>query len=190
MPAVLPSPRLPKGQILALVQAISGVQCVWSTAKRPQLGAQPGLEHAWIELTAQSWRGIGVDELRQVLNPVTNALDNMTIGQRAFTLVLKAKSLDLNLEAFDLLERVRFRIRSAGARAIMVPTLALVDLQPIQTFPESTYSVGAVSRVLLTASMDVRMACVVAAPQGDAGDGDFITVAPVPTPAPGGNLLP
>lgn len=163
-PRVLPSPRLPKALLLQLITTISGVQVVWVTDKRPGiLGQQAGKEHAWITLALQSWKNEGVDELRYVFNPATQNNDAMTIGQRSFTLVCKAYSLDPNLEAFDLLERVRFRLRSGTARSIMVPVLALRDIQPIATFPESLAQAGQAARTLLAAQMDVRMLCVVGA---------------------------
>jgi hypothetical protein len=185
---VTPSPRLPKPLLLQILQQISGVQCVWRSAQRPHLGQQPGTEHAWIVASAQSWRAVGVDELRQVYNATTNALDNMTVGQRLFTLTLRAESLDANLDALDLLERVRFRLRSATARNLMVPTLALVDFQAIQTLPDQVATAGGVARALKVAHLDVRMACVVAADQGDPGEGGFIQSATLPNPVAGGNL--
>ena len=187
---VTPSPRLPKPLLLQILQQLSGVQVVWRTAQRPHLGQQPGTEHAWIVASVQSWRAVGVDELRQVYNATTNALDNMTVGQRLFTLVLRGYSLDATLEAVDLLERVRFRLRSATARNLMVPTLALVDFGPMMSLPDEVTSVGNVARAIRVATLDVRMACVVAADQGDPGEGGFIASAPLPPPVSGGNLLP
>jgi hypothetical protein len=185
--SVSPSPRLPKATLIQLIQLTSGLQSVvWATDRRPHLGQQPGREHAWITLAMQSWQNIGVDELRYSFNAATGNNDSVTVGQRSFTLVVRASSLDPTLEAFDLLERIRFRLRSAQARALMVPTLALRDIQAIQTFPDAVANAGGVARTLLSASMDVRMLCVVGADQGDAGEGTFIETAPVPAPAVGG----
>jgi hypothetical protein len=187
---VLPSPRLPKDKLELLIRTISGVQCVWSTSRRPHLGQRPGTEQAWIFLSAQSLIGVGVDELRQVFNPVTGQNDSITVGQRQCTLVLRAESLDPSLQAFDLLERVRFRLRGATARALMVPTISLRDIQATRVLPDAKVDMGGTERALLCATMDVRLNFVVAADQLDPGEGDYIAAAPLPAPVVGGNLLP
>ena len=101
---ILPSPRLPKEQILKLLREISGVEVVWSTGARGLLGYQPSSERAWLLANVQGWRELGTDELRVVWNPARNANDEMLVGQRTFTLALQAFSVDPEIEAFDLLE--------------------------------------------------------------------------------------
>jgi hypothetical protein len=194
---VLPSPRFPKALILELVRTLAEVQCVWTTARRNLQGLRPGTEMAWMICGLQSYVEVGTDELRVAYDPTADRNVESLRGQRNFTLVLRAQSLDARLEAFDLCERVRFRMRTTTARAIMVPILALRDFGPTTTLPDSTYDVGGTQRALLEATLDVRMACVVAADPGDPGN-YIATVDPsassmVIGPATGnggGNLLP
>ena len=181
-PPVLPSPRAPKEQLLALFAMVSGVQVAWWTARRPLQGLKPLNEKAWVLIGIQSWVGVGVDELRTRWNETTQQNEQLLVGQRQFTVVVSARSLDASLEAVDLCERVRFRLRTQAARALMIPKLALRDIQPTTTLPDAIVE----GRTLLAASMDVRMACVVAEDPMDPGEGDWIGTA---TPGPG-TLLP
>lgn len=189
MSAVEPSPKLPKQQLLTLFETISGVQVRWNTGQRPLLGQRPGTEKAWLLVGLQGWRELGTDELRVKYNPETNSNDEMLIGQRTFTAALQAFSLDPELDAYDLLERVRFRVRTQAARALMVPILALRDFQQILVLPpDQAATVG--GHIVLRATMDVRMNCVIGASPNDPGGGGIIETAPVPVPVIGGNLLP
>jgi len=157
------------------------VLVVWYTRKRPLLGVRPAGERAWILATMQSYRAIGIDEQRQVFNATTNQNDTIVVGQRAFTLVVRAESLDADLEAFDLCERVRFRFRSQTARALMVPNLALVDFAPIMQHDEMLAGAGDTKRQLLSSTLDVRMAAVVAADALDPNEGSWIETFDAPT---------
>lgn len=121
----------------------------------------------------QSWLSIGIDEQRQQYNSTTDQNDTIVVGQRRFTLVVQAKSLDPKIEGFDLCERVRFRFRSQTARVLMVPVLAIIDFGPI--VPQEAYAdVGGTERALLQATLDVRMAGVVADDPLDPGEGAYI----------------
>jgi hypothetical protein len=187
---VLPSPRFPKARLLEILRAISGVQVVWTTYKRGLQGLRPGTENAWLLAGVQSYVGVGVDELRLKYDAKLDRNLAIQAAQRQFTLVLRAQSIDPNLEAFDLLERVRFRFRTQTARVLMVPTIALCDFGPMVSLPDSTYDVGGgIQRALLDATLDVRMACVLGADPGDPGQGNWIeTVAPA-TAVPDGDAV-
>ena len=169
-PPVSPSPRFPKQRLLELVRTLSGVQAVWSTRKRGLEGLRPGTERAWVLVGVQSYVPVGVDELRHEFDPVLNRNAEILIGQRNFTMVLRAQSLTETLEATDLLERVRFRLRTVTARAIMVPLLALRDFGAVISLPDSEYNLGGVIVGQLEATLDVRMACVLAADPMDGGE--------------------
>jgi hypothetical protein len=171
---VTPSPRFPLERLLTLVRTISGVQAVWSTKKRGFLGLRPGTEMAYLVVSSQSNLGIGVDELRVQYDPARNENAMMLRGQRSVTIVLRAISFTQTLQAFDLLERVRFRMRTKVARDIMVPTIALKDFGPIVNLEDETQTSGGVSIIALAATMDMRLLYVVGADPGDAGQGDFI----------------
>lgn len=176
---ILPSPRFPRETLLQVLNLVSGVQVVWSSLKRPLQGLRPGTENAWLIAGVQSYRSVGVDERRFSFNPSTGQNDVIVVGQREFTLVVRARSLNADILAFDLLERVRFRLRGTPAKSLMIPTIALVDFGPIVDLPDSTFTVGDVRRAMSEATLDVMMACIVSADPGEPGEGDWIqSVAP------------
>ena len=189
---VVPSPRLPRAQLLTLYRTLAGVQVVWNTGNRPLLGYRPGTERAWALLGIQGIQQLGTDELRYTWNAKENRNDEVLVGQRTFTASFQAFSIDAELEAYDLCERVRFRMRTQTARALMVPFLALRDFQNIQQPPPEQMQVaaGGPAHIVLRATMDVRMLAVVGDGPNDAGGGGVIATAPVPTPVYGGNLKP
>ena len=66
---VLPSPRLPKDQILAILERISGVQVVWSTASQGLLGQRANTEHAWLSVSLVESHEVGLPYRLTQLNP-------------------------------------------------------------------------------------------------------------------------
>ena len=167
---VVPSPRVPKATLLKIVEVCSGVAVVWGTAKRPHLGQTTSEENAWIQLSLLSYSHVGVDERREELDVTNNINRCILVGQRQFTTSLMARSLDPEIEAFDLLERVAFRIRTATARELFGPLLALRDIQPITVLNDVT----ADNRIILAASMDIRWNSTVFADPNEAGEGGFV----------------
>lgn len=173
-PTILPSPRIPKAVLIQLIATLSGVETLWrSDAVPPAPGRGAGLERARIWLRLSSYTSQGVDEQRAVFNVTTGQNSVVNVGQRQFTLNVKAESFTPTIEAFDLCERVRFRLRTQTARAIFVPAkLGLRDVQAITAF-ESV----ADSRTVLCASMDIRWNYVVFADPNDPNEGDWIAQA-------------
>jgi hypothetical protein len=158
----LPTTAIPKAALLTLVQTLSGVQAKWRTDPEFVAGMAPGVasSHAWIWLSVTSTRAIGVDDYRQVFNAAMGNLDSQIAGNRMFTLSLRAESYDVNIEAFDLVEAVRVRLRSFKARGIFAPAgLALVDIQPTAVFTNVITDAGT-KRTLKVAVMDIRWAYV------------------------------
>jgi hypothetical protein len=187
---VLPSPRLPKEQLLTLFREIAGVQVVWNTGRRGLLGNRPGDERAWILIGLMAWREIGTDELRYSWNEATGQNDELLVGQRSFTVPVQAFSIDPTLEAFDLCERIRFHMRTETARKLMVPTLALRDFQNIVQPPPEQLTVNGIGHIVLRATLDVRMLAVIGAALNDPGGTNVIESAPVPPGVIGENLIP
>lgn len=171
LPNVQPSPRAPKAVFLELIGTLSRVQAIWRTDKAPVApGEAPGLEHARIWLRISSYNAVGVDEEREQYDSVADQNAIINVGQRQLTLSLRAESLDANLEAYDLCERVRFRLRTRTARAIFAPAnLSLRDIQPTIVFEQR-----ADSRTMRVATMDVRWNLVVFADPNDPGEGNYI----------------
>ncbi len=167
---VLPSPRLPKPQLEAIFRLASGVQVFWSHSRTPQTGLRPVTEHAWITASIRSVSTIAVDEKRIDWNATANANETTVVAHRAFTVSLKAQSFDATLEAYDLLERVRIRLRGPQIRAMMTPTIALETVKNITTLPDQDLD----GRALRVAVLDVRMRCVLTFPNVDPSDTNWI----------------
>jgi hypothetical protein len=166
---IVPSPRLPKQTLINIVKVCSGVGVVWGTARRPHMGQTAGKENAWIRLSILSYNRVGVDELRTQFDPVNNVTDCILVGQRQFTLNITARSMDPTLEAFDLCERVAYRLRTSTARDLFGDLLSLRDIQPIQVLNDE----AADDRIVLAASMDVRWNSTVYTDPNEAGEGQF-----------------
>lgn len=172
MPALppTPSPQFPRTQLLTLLETISAVKCRWTTRAYGHLGQPMVGERAWLEVSVLAIARKGIDELRQVYLPSIDQNDNILVGQRVATITLDARSVDPSLEAIDLLERVAFRLRTQTARDLMVPTIALVDIQPITMLP----GIVAQNRETMRATMDVRFAYVLGDDPTGPGEGGYI----------------
>lgn len=170
-PHVQPSPRVPKAILVQLYSTLAGVPAVWQTEPNPDLGEGPGLEQAFCKLTLSSFRNVGIDELRTVYDADADQNVNVLLGNRQFTLTMQARSLDETLEAYDLCERVRFRLRTAVAQAIYRPAfLSLRDIQAVHP----VYGRTSNTQVLLSASMDVRWNWLAWADPLDPQEGGYI----------------
>jgi hypothetical protein len=188
---VTPSPRFPREQILRIVRTAAEVPAIWVTLRRGFLAPRPATEKAWIFVGLSAYQSVGVDEVRQVYAPPPiDQNQTILVGQRQFTLTLRAESLDTTLEAFDLLERVRFRMRSATIRALMTPTIALRDFAAMVPLGDETVNLGGMAMAIQVATLDIRMACVVGADPQDLGEENYIASAEIPPGVVGGNLLP
>lgn len=85
-----------------------------------------------ITATVSGLQSDGVDEVRLRLNTTTNLQESTQCGNRRFTVSLRFES-DQSGEAYELADRVRTRIRRAGARAAMEAAgLALVTSSAVQ----------------------------------------------------------
>lgn len=166
---VLPSPRLPKETLLAMVRLASGVQCYWGSRKQDHYGQKPSTEHAWVFVRVSAISTVAIDERRLTWNPNTQQNDVLVVAHRSFTLNLKAQSLDDKLEAYDLLERVRVRFRTQRIRALMVPTIALEKMTNI-----TNTNVFADNREMPQASLDIRLRCVLSFDNLDEAEGQWI----------------
>jgi hypothetical protein len=187
LPNVQPSPRVPKAALLLLIQTLSGVQTMWRTDAAPAIpGMGPGLERARIWLRLTSYGSVGVDEQREEYDPVADQNDIVNIGQRQLTLSIRAESLDANLEAFDLCERIRFRLRTWTARTLFAPAgLSLRDVQPIAVLEQKVDT-----RIMKVAVMDVRWNLVVFADPLVAGEGEYIAAVDGITVPNTGGIIP
>ena len=166
----LPTPRIPKCRIVEIVTYASGVPTVWQTSKRPNLIPNGQNERAFILLSAQSPGQVGTDEERTELDETTNNLDVVIGSHRTVTITLRAFSWDPQLEAYDLCERVRFGLNRDAIRALMVPTIALVSCERTNVLTDQEVQ----GRVILSASMDIRLRAVLQTDPQNANEGNWI----------------
>jgi hypothetical protein len=172
---VNPSPRLPKQTLLTLIATLSGCQTLWRTDHNMAIPGQArGLEHARIWLKITTYASNGTDELRMLYDSTADVNDLFNVGQRQFTLSIRAECFNpiSEVEAYDLCERIRFRLRTYTARNIFSPAnLALRDIQPIAAFEQKVDS-----RIIPVATMDCRWNWVATGdpnPQ-DAYEGNYV----------------
>lgn len=169
-PNVRPSPRLPKQTLITLIETISGVQAQFTRDPRLMLGARANTEQAWVLLSYGAYRNIGGDELRGVYDSTNDENVWLQLGDRQFTLKCGIRSMDANLEGADLCERIRFRIRTATARAIYVPqNLALVQVMP--ALPTPFFAAG---QAVDAWQLDIRFGWRAAADPLDPNEGQYI----------------
>jgi hypothetical protein len=159
-PNVQPSPRFPIDTVLQLVAALSGVQVTLETRKQPLKGLAPSVEHAWIEVDVGAFEQLGTDEMRVQANAAGTGNVFLLRGERRLSTTLKAKSLDATLQAWSLLERVRFRLRTDFAANIFEPAgLSIASngaAMRIRAFHEVLDLQGEASRQIKVAVMEIK----------------------------------
>lgn len=180
-----PTPRIPRDRIEQIIKYASGVAVAWQTKKRPNLLPQDNKERAFVFLSMQSPKGVGTDEQRTQLDETTNDLDVVIGSHRTCTIVVRAYSWDPEIEAYDLCERIRMGLSRDAVRALMVPTIALVSCEATHILNDEEVS----GRVLLAASMDVRLRVVLQTDPQNANGGDWIATVNTTDAVPG-TLLP
>ncbi len=165
-----PTPRIPTDAIGKMFAYASGVPTAWQTRKRANLLPQDGKERAFLLLTVQSPGPVGTDEKRTQLDGTTNDLDTIIVSHRTVTIAVRAHSWDPCLEAYDLCERIRLGLNRDEIRALMVPTIALISCDSTHALTDEEVA----GRIILAASMDVRLRVVLTTDPQNANEGDWI----------------
>ena len=173
----LPSPRFPKETMLEALRLASGVQTIWKTDREPAFNQRASQEKARIVVGLTAYSSVFIDEKRVAFNAVTQQNDSIVVARRYFPLGLTAESLDHTIEAFDLLERVRVRLRSERILAMLRPTIALRDIKNIVPLND----VWRDNLNVPTAKMDVRLHCCLTFTNQDPYEGDWIATVATPT---------
>ena len=144
----------------------------------PYVAAIDGEPGRYFTLDLDTYATKGVDDYRQMSDPVTGAISYSTNGYRMLTIRVKAISFDINRTAHDMLEQLRMRLRSQTSKMILRPLcLALIDfpggIQPL--------SIVADTRELWAATMDIRVAFAPteSASASDDPGGVILTVSPI-----------
>jgi len=193
--------RIPRDAIASLIRALTvtdwsptGWEVVWQTEPLPFEGLRNGTLGAYIELGIKSYRSVGVDDYRQVYDPVSGALKSVYYGLRMFTLTVDARSFAEEIPAWDVIESIRLRLNNPGsvtARAFFARTgLAWVRSHPAQSLNYVDESVVD-NRMIWRMVLDVEFSWLSAAQVTDDAGGWIATVgADEATKAPGSNDAP
>lgn len=157
--------NIPRAKILQLIEHLSGVETVWTDTPEPFVGPRNGFPGALAELAIGTYLSRGVDDIRTEYDPVKDSNVQSINGNRQFTLSIRVKSYDLGNTAFDILERVRTRLRGQNAKwAFGDAGLGLVDIVSIVPIPNSVDD----NREVSMANMDVRFNFAVSVEDDDA----------------------
>jgi hypothetical protein len=159
--------RLPRAELAALIQALTvtdyapeGWPVIWQVDPLPFVGLVNDTLGAYIELGISAFRGIGVDDYRQVLleDEVTNA--SVFYGLRAFTLTLDCRSFAPDIPAWDILEGVRLQLGSPKSATVqqVFPKSGLAFVRTHPTVNLNYVDKGdADNRMIWRALMDVEL---------------------------------
>lgn len=162
---------IPKDAIKTLFGSLVGLQTYWSWEPRPLPGTA-GASLAFMVVSLTGSRSKGVDDYREQYNAVTDAIDWSIGGYRVLTISCRAFSLDSAAIPYDMLERVRWGLRTASAHASLVAAgLAFVRVHPIALFESR-----ADSRTMMNGNMDVELGWVALATQVGDPNGIIETV--------------
>jgi hypothetical protein len=164
---------IPRADLLQLIQGIGQIAVIWNGEAVPYHGA----DDAWATLDIMSYRGKGIDQQRQAYDAVRDELSTNQCGIRLFTLTIRVDSYSFDLPAYELLEKVRRRLRGGASMALLRDMgVALVNFHPIVDL-----NVIADNRPVYASTMDVAMSFTVNETDGQAG-GDYIaSVGDTPT---------
>lgn len=145
---------IPRDNIAALVATLSGVQVEWVDDAQYMLGSAAGGVEAWLELAVLSYAIKGTDEYRQKAAMDPNFLTSEVTGYRMFTLSIIAHSFDTTVQSYDLLELVRWGLRTVTAQTFY----AANGIAFVRTHPINVYRTIIDNRTRLDANMDVVLA--------------------------------
>lgn len=160
---------IPIAALKALVTALSGgVQTIWFTEPKPDVGRQAGGIRAYIELTLGSVTD-PIDDYRQQYDAENDKLDSLVCSYRVFTISMRFNSIDARHQAHDLCERVRARLQTFTARQTYNDNnMALVRIAGSANFKGKVDNVTA-----LISTLDVKFAIAFNVDPGD-DDGAYI----------------
>lgn len=151
------------------VELSGGVQTIWFTEPKPDLGRQSGGKRAYIELSLGAYSPKGQDDYRQDYNATDDRLDTLIASYRLATISMRANSLDPRFQAHDLCERVRARLQTLTARATYAANnMAYVRVAGVATFKGKVDGVTS-----LISTLDVTYAIAFNVDPGD-DPGDYI----------------
>lgn len=163
---------IPRDAMAELVGQLAGVSCIWLGDNAPMLGLDGG-PRAWIELGERMVTPIGGDEYRQTPNANNaNALDSVITGRRDMIITIRGKSFERDLQAYELVERVRLGLGSRTAQAFFLRH----NIAPVMTFPTACFRVPDGHTTRLDAAMDWKIGVQVG---HEANDDPGLTVATV-----------
>ncbi len=103
---------IPRAAIQDLIGGLSGFACYWD-------GDAQNYDTTYIRLNVMAYRTIGVDEVREEYDSANDQIKTVLCGLRAFTLNIRVDSYSMNEPGYEILERIRRRLRGGAAKQIL-----------------------------------------------------------------------
>lgn len=153
-----PAP-LPVEAIGKMIAAFTGLQASWDDDAQPSLGMGNGpIAKVVLKLTIS--RAKGDYDYRQQYDAGTQTLLSSLGGYTLLTIQVRASSLDTRMRPHDVLERVRWGLRTINGHDMLVAAkLAYVDAGTISLYPSRTATKDD-RRTIMNGSMDIVLAHV------------------------------
>ena len=166
---------IPRADLKTLISGIGQIAAIWNGEAVPYHGEGD----SWATMDVMAYRGRGIDQQRQAYDNVRDELSTNSCGIRLFTLTIRIDSYDFELPAYELLEKIRRRLRGGAAMALLQD----MGVALVKFFPIIELNVEADNRPVFASTMDVAMSFAVNETDGEAG-GDYIaSVGDTPTQA-------
>jgi hypothetical protein len=164
---------IPRGAIQDLISGIGQIKVQWNG----DVVSFHGEGDSWATLDVMAYRGKGIDQQRQTYDTNRDELSTNSCGNRLFTLTIRVDSYSFDLPAYELLEKIRRRLRGGASMALLRDMgVSLVSFHPIVDL-----NVIADNRPVFASTMDVALLFTVNETDGQAG-GDYIaSVGDTPT---------
>lgn len=147
--------HFPRDDFATLIGQLASCQCTWMEDANPNLGAD-GVSRAWVELGEPGIEQKGSSQYLRTQNANNpNVTDGTVGGYVLFTIAIRARSQSAKRRATDVLQDVRWGLRTLTAKAFFADNnLAFVRTHPIAPSPGTTLK----GRRLLQATLDVVLA--------------------------------
>lgn len=165
--AVSPLIQFPRADFSAMISEITDAPVLWNTEPEPFLGQVNGMPGYWLQLSMVHTETKGVDDYRQVYDPVNQVNGTTQISWRIYTIHFRVISYSMELPAFDVMDQIRRGLRSLTAKTGYGEIgIALVDWGKTIDIP-----VTKDQRETSECGLDVRFSWQVSADPGDDNGG-------------------
>lgn len=151
----LNGPLVLKTGLMSIIQPLTGLSAtsvVWDEDPQPMVS---DVDRALVTLKLGSYASNGVDEVQSSFDDV-RGYQTVQVGQRNVTLTIRVETYDKSVEASEILERLRIRLRR-GSVGTSLNNIRLA-LQTIDATQKANTKYD--NRVMNVSIMDIHLAAV------------------------------